>query len=274
MDKVVITIAPTGPLTTRNEHTRVPLTPEEIGIAVAEAAQEGAAVAHIHARDDSGRPTADPAVYRAIVDEIRSRCDVVIQASTGVGLDVPWQDRAEIIESGLVDVPMATLNPASMSFAAGTFHNPPELVERLALAMREQGIRPELEIYDVGHISLCLDLVRRGLIDEPLQFSFVMGVRGGMPGDPALLTQLPRMLPESAIWQVIGIGRHQLPLSLVGLALGGNLRAGFEDNVYWSQGVLAESNAQFVRRAAELVRMIGRELATPDDVRERLRLRT
>jgi 3-keto-5-aminohexanoate cleavage enzyme len=271
--KVVITVAPTGPLTTRAEHPRVPLTPDEIGVAVAEAAQEGAAVAHVHARDEDGQPTADAAVYRAIVEAIRSRCDVVVQASTGVGLDVPWEKRLEIITSGLVEVSMATLNPASMTFAAGTFHNPPAFVERLALGMRERGIRPELEVYDVGHISLCLDLVKRGLVDEPLQFSFVMGVRGGMPGDPALLAEICRMIPDSAVWQVIGIGRHQLPLSLVGLALGGNVRVGFEDNVYWAKGVLAESNARFVRRAGELVRMIGAEVATPDDVRELLRLR-
>jgi len=269
-DPVVITVAPTGPLTTREQHPGLPLTPAEIGAAVAEAAEAGAAVAHIHARDPEGLPTADPAVYAEIVREIRSRCSIVVQASTGVGLDVTPEERVEIVASDGVDVAMATLNPASMTFGTGTFSNPPWFVERLAELMRERGIQPELEVYDFGHVGLCLDLVRHGLVSEPLQFSFVMGVRGGMPGDPALLPQLMAMLPEGTIWQAIGIGRAQLPLSFAALALGGNLRVGFEDNVYFRKGELAESNAQFVRRAVELVHTAGREVATPDWVRERL----
>lgn len=272
-DPVVITVAPTGPLTTRQQHPALPLTPAEIGPAVAEAAEAGAAVAHIHARDDQGLPTADPQVYAAIVEEIRSRSDIVVQASTGVGLDVTPEERVEIVGSGEVQVTMATLNPASMTFGAGTFHNPPWFVERLAELMRERGIQPELEVYDFGHVGLCLDLVKRGLVSEPLQFSFVMGVRGGMPGDPALLPQLRAMLPPGTMWQAIGIGRAQLPLSFAALAMGGNMRVGFEDNVYFRKGELAESNAQFVRRAVELVHAAGREVASPDWVRERLGVR-
>lgn len=269
-EPVIITVAPTGPLTTRAEHPRVPLTPVEIAESVAEAAAAGAAVAHVHARDEDGRPTADPAVYARIVEEIRARCDVVVQASTGVGLSVEPMDRVQIVASDAVDVTMATLNVATMTFGTGTFANPPELVEALAETMAARGIHPELEVYDVGHVALCLELVERGLIREPLQFSFVMGVRGGMPGDAALLPTLIGMLPEGAIWQAIGIGRHQLPLSLAALALGGNARVGLEDNVYFRRGELAESNAQFVRRAVELVEVVGRKVARPDDVRERL----
>ena len=272
-DPVVITVAPTGPLTTREQHPTLPLTPAEIGDALAEAADAGAAVAHIHARDERGLPTADPKVYAAIVEETRSRCDIVVQASTGVGLDVTPEERTEIVGSGEVDVTMATLNPASMTFGAGTFHNPPWFVERLAELMLERGIRPELEVYDFGHVGLCLDLVKRGRVKEPLQFSFVMGVRGGMPGDPALLPQLQAMLPAGAMWQAIGIGRVQLSLSFAALAMGGNVRVGFEDNVYFRKGELAESNAQFVRRAVELVHAAGREVASPDWVRERLGVR-
>jgi 3-keto-5-aminohexanoate cleavage enzyme len=272
-DPVVITVAPTGPLTTRKEHPEVPLTPAEIGVAAAEAAEAGAAVAHVHARDERGAPTADPDVYAEIAKEIRDRCDIVVQASTGVGLEVPWRERLRIVESDRVDVTMATLNPASMTFATGTFSNPPEFVHRLAEAMHERDIHPELEVYDFGHVSLCLDLVERELIREPLQFSFVMGVRGGMPGDPALLPQLRSMLPADAVWQAIGIGRTQLPLSFAAIALGGNLRVGFEDNVFFERRQLAKSNAQFVRRAVDLVHTAGREVATPNHVRERLGVR-
>jgi 3-keto-5-aminohexanoate cleavage enzyme len=139
--------------------------------------------------------------------------------------------------------------------------------------MGERGIQPELELYDFGHVPLCLDLVRRGLVQGPLQFSFVMGVRGGMPGDPALLPTLVAMLPEGSIWQAIGIGRAQLPLAFAALAQGGNLRVGFEDNVYFRKGELAESNAQFVTRAVDLVHTAGREVATPEYVRKRLGVR-
>src|SRR5581483_139119 len=269
-DPVVITVAPTGPLTTRQDHPGLPVSPREIGEAVAEAAAAGASVAHIHARDANELPTAAPATYAEIAREIRSRCDIVVQASTGVGLDVSCEDRVQIIASDEVDVTMATLNPASMTFGRGTFSNPPWFVEQLAELMRARGIQPELEVYDVGHVRLCLDMVQRGLVGGPLQFSFVMGVRGGMPGDPALLPTLVSMLPPWSIWQAIGIGRTQLPLSFAALALGGNLRVGFEDNVYFRKGELAQSNAQFVRRAVELVHTAGRDVATPADVRERL----
>jgi 3-keto-5-aminohexanoate cleavage enzyme len=269
-DPVIITVAPTGPLTTRANHPGLPVTPEEIGVAVAEAADAGAAVAHIHARGADERPTADPEIYSRIAEEIRKRCDIVVQASTGVGLEVSCEDRLQIVASGEVDVTMATLNPASMTFGPGTFSNPPWFVEALAQAMHERGIKPELEVYDFGHVPLCLDLVKRGLVAEPLQFSFVMGVHGGVPGDPALLPALAAMLPEGAMWQAIGIGRAQLPLSLSALALGANIRVGFEDNVYFAKGQLAESNAQFVRRAVDLAHTTGREVATPADVRARL----
>src|SRR5205807_3783747 len=117
-------------------------------------------------------------------------------------------------------------------------------VEQLAELMRERGIRAELELYDFGHVPLCLDLVKKGFVDGPLQFSFVMGVRGGMPGEPALLPTLVSMLPADAIWQAIGIGRAQLPLSFAALALRGSLRVGLEDNVYFRKGALGKSNAQ------------------------------
>lgn len=269
-DPVIITVAPTGPLTTRENHPGLPVTPREIGEAVAEAAAAGAAVAHVHARGLDELPTADPEVYAEIAGEIRARCDVVVQASTGVGLDVSCEDRLEIIASGRVEVTMATLNPASMTFGTGTFTNPPWFVDRLAELMRDREIQPELEVYDFGHVPLCLDLVKRGLVTGPLQFSFVMGVRGGVPGDPTLLPALISMLPEGSIWQAIGIGRAQLPLSFAALALGGNIRVGFEDNVYFHKGQLAESNAQFVRRAVGLVEAAGRVVATPGHVRERL----
>jgi 3-keto-5-aminohexanoate cleavage enzyme len=269
-DPAIITVAPTGPLTTRENHPGLPVTPQQIGEAVAQAADAGAAVAHVHARGADERPTADPAVYAEIARQIRERCDIVVQVSTGVGLAVSCEERVQIISSGDVDVTMATLNPASMTFGQGTFSNPPWFVERLAELMKARGIRPELEVYDFGHVGLCTDLVRRGFVEGPLQFSFVMGVRGGMPGDPALLPTLIAMLPEGSIWQAIGIGRAQLPLSFAALALGGNIRVGFEDNVYFHKGQLAESNAQFVRRAVELVHASGREVATPSYVRERL----
>ena len=236
-DPVIITVAPTGPLTTQRESSGSAgdAGADRRGGRASRCARERPSRTCTPAVADE-RPTADPAVYAEIAREIRARCDIVVQASTGVGLDVSCEDRVKIIASGEVDVTMATLNPASMTFGQGTFSNPPWFVERLAELMDERGIRPELEVYDFGHVGLCKDLVKRGLVHGPLQFSFVMGVRGGMPGDPALLPALIPMLPEGSIWQAIGIGRAQLPLSFAALALGGNIRVGFRGQRLLPQG--------------------------------------
>lgn len=246
---VVITVAPTGPIATKSDNPALPTSPEEIAEAVAEAYDAGASVAHIHLRDEQQRPTADMRIAERAIGLIADRCPILVQLSTGVGLTVPFEDRERLVE---LRPAMATLNPCSMTFASGEFRNPPADVRRLAARMQELGIKPELEIYDTGHLEECLRLRDEGLLGEQLQFSIVMGVRGGMAATPEnLMTMVPR-LPEGAIWQIIAIGRSNLQLTAMALALGGNARAGMEDTLYLRRGELVAKNAQLVRRAVAL----------------------
>jgi len=254
----IITIATTGPIAFKTDNPSLPTQPEEIADAVVEGYQAGAAIAHIHVRDEQDRPTADLGIARRTIDLISERCPILIQLSTGVGLSVPFEEREALVE---LRPRMATLNPCSMSFAAGEFLNPPDGVRRLAGRMRELGVKPELEIYDTGHLDACLRLLDEGLLAEPLQFSIVLGVRGGMAATPQNLMMMVDRLPKGAVWQVIAIGRPNLELTAIGLALGGNARAGLEDTLYLRKGELARGNSPLVRRAVELARALDRPVA-------------
>ncbi|MTD53851.1 3-keto-5-aminohexanoate cleavage protein [Amycolatopsis pithecellobii] len=260
MTAAVITVAPTGPIATKTDNPALPTSPEEIADAVVAAHRAGAAVAHIHLRDERQRPTADPRIARRVMDLIGERCDILVQLSTGVGLDVPFEERERLVE---LRPRMATLNPCSMSFGAGEFRNPPAGVRRLAARMRDLGIKPELEIYDTGHLEACLRLRDEGLLAEPLQFSIVLGVRGGMAADADNLLLMVRRLPANASWQVIAIGRANLELTAVGLAIGGNARAGLEDTLHIRKGELAQGNLPLVERTARLADDLDRPLASP-----------
>ncbi|MFF4483540.1 3-keto-5-aminohexanoate cleavage protein [Streptomyces sp. NPDC001520] len=263
----VITVAPTGPTATKADHPALPTQPEEIAEAVHRAYADGASVAHLHLRDDQDRPTADLSVARRTMELIRERCPILIQLSTGVGLSVPFEERAGLVE---LRPEMATLNPCSMSFGAGEFRNPPAGVERLAARMQELGVKPELEIYDTGHLDACLQLRDKGLLTGRLQFSIVLGVRGGMAATPANLILLAQRLPEDAVWQVIAIGRHNLALTGIGLALGGNARAGLEDTLHLRKGELAPDNRPLVQRAVRLAQSLDRPVAGIGQAREAL----
>jgi 3-keto-5-aminohexanoate cleavage enzyme len=266
---VVLTVAPTGPIATKSDNPALPTSPEEIADAVAEAYEAGASVAHLHLRDEQQRPTADLRIAERTIGLVADRCPILVQLSTGVGLTVPFEERERLVE---LKPAMATLNPCSMTFAGGEFRNPPADVRRLAARMRDLGIKPELEIYDTGHLDECLRLRDEGLLEGDLQFSIVMGVRGGMAATPEnLMTIVPR-LPGGAIWQIIAIGRANLQLTAIALALGGNARAGMEDTLHLRRGELATSNAELVRRAAALADGLELAIADVDTTRRQLGL--
>jgi 3-keto-5-aminohexanoate cleavage enzyme len=267
----VLTAALTGPIATKADNSALPVTPEEIARDAVAARAAGAAVVHVHARDDQGRPTADLDIARRILDLIRDRTDVLVQLSTGVGLEVPFEERERLVEARPA---MATLNVCSMTFGRGEFRNPPDGVRRLAARMQELGVRPELEIYDTGHVSTALRLVDEGLLAEPLQFSAVLGVAGGAPATAASLVRIVEMLPQNAIWQAIGIGRANLSVTAIGLAMGGNARTGMEDTLSMKRGVPATGNEQLVARLAAITRALGREPATIAETADALRLNT
>lgn len=265
----IVTAALTGPIATKLDNPALPTTPEEIAAAARGAWEAGAAVVHVHLRDADDRPTADLGVARRVVGLIEESCDALIQLSTGVGLEVPFEERERLVEARPL---MATLNPCSMSFGAGEFRNPPDGVRRLAARMRELEVKPELEIYDSGHLDVALALHAEGLLADPLQFSIVLGVRGGAAASAANLVDLVRRLPSGSVWQAIGIGRANLPLTAVGLAMGGNARTGMEDTLMVRRGVPAASNAELVKRLVGVTDSLERGIADPAKARELLSL--
>jgi uncharacterized protein (DUF849 family) len=199
---------------------------------------------------------------------VREVCPAIVQLSTG-GLQFTYEERMRIVEA----LPaMATLNPCSMTFGMAEFLNPPKKMLALAERMMELGVKPEVEIYDTGHLGMMMVLLEKGLIAEPLQVSFVVGVRGGMAGDPQLLAYLVRELPPGTSWQIIGVARTNLMMTTIGLAMGGNARTGMEDTLWLEKGVPADSNEQLVERLVRVARSAGRDIATVDEVVERLKL--
>jgi uncharacterized protein (DUF849 family) len=269
MTAAVITCALTGPIATKTDNPNLPTTPEEIAAAAAGAYEAGAAVVHVHVRDQQGRPTANLELAKRTVGLIEEACPALIQLSTGVGLDVPFEERERLVEAR---PRMATLNVCSMTFGSGEFRNPPDGVRRLAVRMGELDVKPELEVYDTGHLEVALALHSEGLLAEPLQFSFVLGVRGGAAATTSTLLAMIDRLPEGAIWQVIAIGRANLELTAIGLALGGNARTGMEDTLMLRRGVAVGSNAELVQRLVGVARSIEREPASVDETESRLRL--
>lgn len=269
MSTAVITAALTGPIATKADNPALPTSPEEIAAAAADAYAAGAAVLHVHVRDEEGRPTADLEVARRTLGLIAERCPALIQLSTGVGLTVPFEEREKLVEAR---PRMATLNVCSMTFGVGEFRNPPDGVRRLASRMRELDVKPEIEIYDTGHLDVALALHREGLLADPLQFSIVLGVGGGATATAENLLAIVRRIPAGAVWQVIGIGRANLELTAVGLALGGNARTGMEDTLMLRRGVPATSNAELVERLVGIAHSIERETATVEQAEVALSL--
>jgi 3-keto-5-aminohexanoate cleavage enzyme len=266
---VVVTVASTGPVASKEDNPSLPTQPEEIAAAVDEAYRLGAAVAHVHVRDPDGAPTADLDTARRTMDLIQERCPILIQLSTGVGLTVPFEERAALAE---LRPRMATLNPCSMSFGNLELRNPPEGVRRLAARMRDLDVKPELEVYDTGHIDMCLRLLDEGLLVEPLQFSIVLGVKGGAAATADNLIMMVRRLPPGSIWQIIAVGRANLELTAIGLAMGGNARAGMEDTLHLRKGELTQGNGPLVSRAVELAHSLDRSIASVDEAEKLLGL--
>jgi 3-keto-5-aminohexanoate cleavage enzyme len=268
MPNPIITAALTGPVATKADNPRLPGNVAEIAESARASYEAGAAVIHIHLRDDDGNMTADLDVARRTVEAVREVCPGVVQLSTG-GLQFTYEERMRLIQAKPA---MATLNPCTMTFGTAEFKNPPKQMMELAAQMIELGVKPEVEIYDTGHLDMMLYLLHKELLVEPLQVSFVMGVRGGMRGDPALLSWLVRELPQGTSWQVIAVAKSNLPMTTIGLAMGGNARTGMEDTLTLEKGVPAESNAQLVERLVRIARSLQHEPAGVAEVVERLKL--
>jgi len=269
--KVIVTVAPTGSIPTRGDNPNLPITPDEIAEETARSYEAGAGVVHLHARDlKTGEPTIAPEVYGAYLERIRARCPIVTQITTGGGavtLGLGPEERLAAVQRFRPE--SASLNAGSMNFGRKLFPNTPEIMEAFADRFREWGVLPEFEVYDAGMIQNVKHwLIGPGKVKAPFRFSLVLGVMGGIPPTAKHLCVLVDDLPAESVWQVIGIGRHQLPLGAVAVGMGGGLRVGFEDNVYLKKGVLAKSNAELVAQAVKIVQAVGKEAATPDEARE------
>lgn len=270
MDKLIITAALTGAEVTRKEQPNLPLTPDEIAEAAYEAYKAGAAMVHVHARDSEGNPTQDYEVYKEIKEKIEAKCPVIFQPSTGGAV---WHSPEERLQPVELKPEMATLSCGTCNFGSDVFMNSEEYMEKFAKRMKELGVKPEIEVFERGMINNALKLVKKGLVDTSLHFDFVMGVPGAITAELRDLLYLVESIPAGSTWTVAGIGRFELPLAVAAITLGGHVRVGFEDNVYYSKGVLAKSNAELVERIVRIAKELGREVATPDEAREILGLK-
>lgn len=266
MDPLVITVAPIGGELTREQQPNLPLTPEEIGAEVGRCREAGAAIVHLHVRDDDGVPTQARDHFDRAMEAIRSAApDIVIQTSTGGSVGMTEEHRAEPLD---LKPEMATLTTGSVNFGDEVFANPYPMVERLFLRMRDLGVQPEFEVFDTGMVETAGRLVRKHDAEPRHQhFDLVLGVPGGMAGTADAVVYMAQSLPATATWTATGIGRTHLPVTLAALAMGGNVRTGFEDTIYYERGRLADSNAELIARVARLADEIGREVATPEQAR-------
>ncbi|MDP2969113.1 MAG: 3-keto-5-aminohexanoate cleavage protein, partial [Deltaproteobacteria bacterium] len=252
MEKLIITVGITGSRITRQQTPHIPILPEEIAQSGIEAWRAGASVLHIHVRDPrTGLGAQDLSVFKEVVDRIRSETNVILCLTTsGIpSRNLEFRERL---------VPLS-LNPELVSFDAGSinmrenvFLNPPEFLELLAKETLEKGIKPELEVFEVGMVETCIRYLEKGLLKPPLHFQFVLGVVGGMPATAKSLLHLSEIVPVGSTWSVIGIGPGQLPMAMIAMTMGGHVRVGLEDNIFYSRGVLAKTNAELVERIVRI----------------------
>lgn len=270
MDKLIITVAVCGAEVTRKDTPYIPITPEEIAQQTYEAYLVGASIVHLHVRDENGNPTQDPEIFKRTVRLIREKCpDIIVQVSTGGAV---WMTPEERLQSLEADPDMATLTTGTVNFGNDVFYNSMPMIEKFASVMKEKGIMPEFECFDLGHINNAMVLVKKGLVQGHLHFDFVMGVPGGIAANARNLVTMVDSLPPGATWSVAGIGRHEFPVAAMAIVMGGHVRVGLEDNIYIEKGVLAKSNAELVEKVVRLAKELGRPIATAKEAREILQL--
>jgi uncharacterized protein (DUF849 family) len=287
--KTIITVAVTGNQATRENHPRLPATPEEIATACLDAADAGAAIAHIHVRDPAtAAPSMDLAHYREVVERIRARnSDLILNLTTGPGGRYhPSEDdpavagpRTNLMRpEGRVEHVVAlrpeicTLDLNTMTFGREVVINMPWSVRRMAEIIHDCGVKPELELFDTGDIALARDLLAEGALRSPPMVSLVTGIRYGFPSTPDVMATAVRLLPPDALWTGFGVGRMAFPMLAQAFLLGGHVRIGMEDTSYISKGQLCRDNAELVARGRDIVEKLGGEIAGPGEARRMLGL--
>jgi len=289
MPQTIITCAVTGNITRPDQHPGLPVTPEQVARAAVDAAKAGAAIAHIHVRDpETGAPSMALEHYREVVERIReSGTDLIINLTTGPGgRFIPSDDDPKVAAPGSTLVrperrvehvvalrpELCSLDLNTMWFGSSVVMNTPKNVAIMAEAIREAGVKPELEVFDSGDIQLAHQLLADGVLARPPLFQVVLGIKNGFPATPETLLYARSLLPADAMWAAMGIGRMEFPVVAQAFLLGGHVRVGLEDNLYLKKGVLAPSNAALVERAVTIVEALGGSVATPVEARRLLGL--
>ena len=288
---VVLTCAVTGAGDTTGKSPHVPVTPKEIADASIEAAKAGASITHIHARDpETGQGSRDPKLFKEIVDRVRdSDTDVVINITAGMGGDwvsdpsnpampgpgtdmIGPEDRLAHVKECLPEICSLDCGTLNFSDTDMIYISTPPALRKMATLAREWGVKPELEVFELGHIRFAKAMIAEGLVNDPPMFQICLGIPWGAEQTVETMAAMKAQLPPNASWASFGIGRGQMPMMAAAVAMGGNVRVGLEDNIYLDRGVLA-TNAQLVTRAREIIERMGGRVATPQQARNKLKLR-
>lgn len=290
MKPAILTCAVTGEGEFNRDHPSFPVTPAEICDAIVEAAEAGASMAHCHVRDPkTGKGSHDPELYAELTERVRATgVDIILNLTCGGNAEFapePFDSAEPGRETTVANVDVrlrhieecrpevASLDVTTMNDADIVYLNTAPTLRAMAERFRAANVKPEIEVFGPGDLELAKDMVRRGLIDAPLCVQFVLGVPWGMPANPETIMYMKGQLPENTVWGMLGIGRQQMPVAALAAVLGGNVRVGLEDNLYLERGVFA-TNGQLVERAHSIITNIGRRVATPDEAREILGLKS
>nr|MBQ6241706.1 3-keto-5-aminohexanoate cleavage protein [Lachnospiraceae bacterium] len=271
MEKLIITAAICGAEVTKEQNSAVPYTVEEIVREAKSAYDAGAAIVHLHVRWDDGTPTQDRERFRECIDAIKKEIpDVILIPSTGGAVGMSAEERLQPTE---LFPEMATLDCGTCNFGDDVFENTMPIMRAFGKRMLENHIKPEYECFEMGHLDTVLTMARKGQVPgAPMQFNFVLGVPGCTPATVDNLAWLVRSIPAGSTWTATGIGRAAFPMAAAAIVMGGNVRVGFEDNLYLERGVLAQSNGELVAKVVRLAKELGREIATPAEARKILGL--
>ena len=272
MEKLIITAAICGAEVTKEHNPAVPYTVEELVREAKSAVDAGAAIVHVHVREDDGTPTQSKERFKVCLDAIKAACpDVILIPSTGGAVGMSAEERLQPTE---LFPEMATLDCGTCNFGDEVFENTMPMMRAFGKRMMENDIKPEYECFEMGHLDTIVNMAKKGLVPgAPMQFNFVLGVPGCTPATVQNLCWLVNAIPAGSTWTATGIGRSTFTLAAAAIAMGGNVRVGFEDNIYLEKGVLAKSNGELVAKVARIAKELGREIATPAEAREILGLK-
>ena len=287
MDRVIITVATTGSRPTKEQNPNVPISPEEIANAAYECFNEGASIVHVHVRDPKTQKRSMAFEhYAEVVERLQAKCNMIINLTTGAGGQlVMGSDNRPNLEASYLEPPekrvehvlklkpeMCSLDVGTANQRGGAFVNVEAVVDRMAEMIKNAGVKPELEVFDVGHIQIAKRLIDMELVENNAHFQLCMGTRMGVPGTPKNALHMAECLPPGVTWSIFGVGATQFPMVGMGVLLGGHVRVGFEDNLYSRKGQLGKSNAELVAHAATIARNLNREVATVEEARKILGL--